>query len=290
MASDLNLQAIHDLLIETAHKAGAMILAADPSSAPVSTKNNSADLVTETDQAVEAMIQSALLAAHPSFQFLGEETFKAGMALTITPTFICDPIDGTTNFVHGYPYVSVSLGLAVNRKPTVGVVYNPFTSTLYSAISGHGAFKNRTTRLPIRSPPPPLSGLRGALVAVEWGSDRKGNNYDIKTTTFRKLAAEDGGMVHSLKSLGSAALNMCGVAEGGLDAYWEAGCWAWDVCAGWVVLEEAGGIIVDGNPGSWGVEVDSRRYLAVRAAKETEQKELVKQFWELIDGRFDYVH
>lgn len=121
----------------------------------------------------------------------------------------------------------------------VGVVYNPFTDTLYSAISGHGAFKTSSAfrspsptptpnttrqRLPLRSEP--LTRLNQALIALEWGSDRSGHNYRLKVDTFRSLCADEsegGAMVHSARSLGSAALNMCGVAEGGLDAYWEGG-------------------------------------------------------------------
>ncbi|MEJ1862587.1 inositol monophosphatase family protein, partial [Escherichia coli] len=92
-----------------------------------------------------------------------------GDTLTSDPTFICDPIDGTTNFVHRYPYICISLGLAVNREPTIGVVYNPFTATLYTAIKGQGAFMNGDVRLPLTgSPPPPLEGLDKCLVAVEW--------------------------------------------------------------------------------------------------------------------------
>lgn len=202
--------------------------------------------------------------------------------------FIVDPIDGTTNFVHGYPYVSISLGLAVNLVPTVGVVYNPFTATLYSAIKGKGAFLNHSTPLPLRSPPEPLHDLSTAVVCVEWGSERAGNDYQVKSETFKKLCAkkEDGGaMVHGLRSFGSAALNLCGVASGSLDVYWEAGCWPWDVCAGWVVLTEAGGIMVDGNPGEWQPRVDQRRYLAVR--KGEGQKGVVEEFWGFVQGKFE---
>ncbi|EKG19918.1 Inositol monophosphatase [Macrophomina phaseolina MS6] len=286
--ADLNLQEIHDFLVEVAKKAGDMITSAKPSTTTTGEKKNSADLVTETDQAVEKMVSTTLKDKYPDFSFMGEETYKPGDKLTPNPTFIVDPIDGTTNFVHGYPYVSISLGLAVGLRPTVGVVYNPFTRTLYSAIRGAGAFLNHTTPLPLRNPPEPLADLSTAVVCVEWGSERGGNDYDVKSETFRKLCAkkEDGGaMVHGLRSFGSAALNLCGVASGGLDVYWEAGCWPWDVCAGWVVLEEAGGIIVDGNPGEWEPRVDQRRYLAVR--KGEGQKKLVEEFWSFVQGRFE---
>lgn len=224
-------------------------------------------------------------------RFMGEETYKDGDKLTSAPTFIVDPIDGTTNFVHAYPYVSISLGFAVDSIPQVGVVYNPFNKTLFSGIKGHGSFltdmNHDKVRLPLKEPEP-LGGLDKSLVAIEWGSDRSGNDYDVKVKTFRKLCAskEDGGaMVHSLRSFGSAALNLCAVATGNIDAYWEAGCWAWDVCAGWVVLIEAGGEIVDANKGNWKPRVDERRYLAVR--KGQGQKELIEEFWDNVEGTLE---
>ncbi|KAK7544702.1 uncharacterized protein J3D65DRAFT_32967 [Phyllosticta citribraziliensis] len=282
-----NLQEIHDFLISVAKKAGEMITTARPSTTKTGEKKNSADLVTETDQAVEKMVSTTLKDKYPDFSFMGEETYKPGDSLTAAPTFIVDPIDGTTNFVHAYPYVSISLGLAIDRQPVVGVVYNPFTQTLYSAIKGRGAFLNQTQQLPLRAPEP-LRGLDNAVVCIEWGSERTGNDYEVKTATFKKLCAskaEGGAMVHGLRSFGSAALNLCGVAAGGLDLYWEAGCWPWDVCAGWVILSEAGGFIVDGNPGNWNQSVDGRRYLAVR--KGDGQKEIVEEFWSYVQGKME---
>ena len=275
---------------------------------------NSVDLVTETDQAVESMISKTLSAKFPTFKFLGEETYKPGMKLTDDPTFVVDPIDGTTNFVHRYPYVSVSMGFAVNREPLVGVVYNPFTAQMYTAIKGAGSYlvdyqgctesgdrEPRRQRLPLRQPPEPLKELRDALLAVEWGSDRNGPNWQTKIKTWDNLgrAREEGGaMVHSARSLGSAALNICAVASGSIDLYWEGGCWAWDVCAGWVILREAGGLIVDGNPGHWDVPipVDHRKYLAVRAVAEDEgendqgQRAVVEEFWSFVVGKMEYEH
>lgn len=215
--------------------------------------------------------------------------------------------------MHAFPYVSISLAFALNRKPLVGVVYNPFTQKLYTAIHGEGAFLTSpqipasfpyprtsstsrpermqgadyaTLRLPLRGPPAPLSGLDKALVAVEWGNERAGPNWDTKTATFASLAGEAGGMVHSLRSLGSAALNMCGVASGELDAYWEGGCWAWDVAAGWVIVEEAGGLVVSGNKGEWDAKVDGRKYLVVRGGEGG--REFVEKFWARLGGDVTY--
>ncbi|KAI9836043.1 MAG: hypothetical protein M1819_001654 [Sarea resinae] len=285
-----NLQEIHDTLVAVAKKAGEMITGAQPWHSETGEKKNSVDLVTETDQAVEKMVSTTLQSKYPDYSFLGEETYKPGMTLTDAPTFICDPIDGTTNFVHNNPYVSISLGFTIGRTPVVGIVYNPFTKDMYSAIKGQGSYLNQTHRLPLKGAPEPLQGLSKALVAVEWGSDRSGNNYKLKCDTYYKLAgakSDGGSMVHSLRSLGSAALNLCGVATGRLDMYWEAGCWAWDVAAGWVILTEAGGVMVDAHPGGWEPTVEGRRYFAVRGAPSG-QKEVIEELWSQVDGRFKY--
>jgi len=264
------------------------------------------------------MVSNTLKSKYPTYSFLGEETSTSG-TLTPSPTFIVDPIDGTTNFVHAHPYISISLAFSLNLRPLIGIVYNPFTQHLYHAIHGHGAFLTApsiptshpplpngkgggesnveavisaytTIKLPLRNPAPPLRTLSQALVAVEWGNERSGPNFDTKTRTFSNLAGDastKGAMVHSLRSLGSAALNCCAVARGDLDAYWEGGCWAWDVAAGWVVVEESGGRVVGGNEGEWEARVDGRRYLVVRGA-EGGMEELIGEFWGKVGGRLEY--
>ncbi|TVY88028.1 Inositol monophosphatase [Lachnellula willkommii] len=294
--ADINLQEIHDLLISVAHEAGRMMLTATPSHLDSGTKKNSADLVTETDRAVEKMVSTRLLTPYPTFSFIGEETYVPGKThLTSAPTFIVDPVDGTTNFVHAFPAFCISLGFTIDKVPTVGVIYNPFLDELYTGIKGQGAFLTRKggekARLPLRKAPEPLVDLSTCLIGAEWGSDRSGNNFELKSEVFKKLAAtkEDGGaMVHSLRCVGSAALNLAYVAAGQQDVFWEGGCWAWDVAAGWCILIEAGGIMASGNPGDWEPEVDGRKYLAVRGAPSG-QKQIVEEIWGVIgSGRMDY--
>ncbi|KAF2007151.1 inositol monophosphatase [Amniculicola lignicola CBS 123094] len=284
--SNLDLQEIHDFMISIAKKAGEMIMSAKPTTEGAGSKVNSVDLVTETDRVVETLVSTSLRQKYPSFAFMGEETYKPGDRLTTEPTFIVDPIDGTTNFVHHNSSVCISLGLSISMIPTIGVIYNPFTSMLYTAIRSQGAYLNQTHKLPL-TPPTPLGTLNNCLVAIEWGSDRSGNDFAVKSNTFAKLSAakEDGGaMVAGLRTYGSAALNICLTASGGLDVYWEAGPWPWDVCAAWVVLKEAGGMMVDANPGNWEPRIDERRYMAVRGGEG--QEEVVEEFWACVQGRF----
>ncbi|KAK8242562.1 inositol monophosphatase [Phyllosticta capitalensis] len=290
--SSFDVKSICSILIQIAYRAGDMIVAADPSVDDSDTKNNSSDRVTATDKAVEAMIYESLKAAFPSFDFLGEETFKEGQKLTDAPTFVVDPVDGTLNFIHGFPNVAISLALTVARKPVVGVIYNPFRRDLFTAVKGKGAhltrFDGRKTALPIKKTPAPLTSLNDCLVAVEWGNQRNGPNWDLRTSVHKKLLSskdEGGAMVHSIRSNGSAALDFCYVAAGWFDAFWEAGVWIWDVCAGCIILQEAGGLLASANPGDWAPELEGRCYFAVRGAPEDGQKKIVEEVWGLMDGK-----
>lgn len=238
------------------------------------------------------MVSTRLSKSYPAFSFIGEETYIPGTTkLTTAPTFIVDPIDGTTNFVHGFPGFCISLGFVVNKIPSVGVIYNPSLDELYTGIQGYGAYLSRKggprRKLPLGSNPEPLQDLSTCLVAAEWGSDRSGPNFALKASTFAKLAAskDDGGaMVHSIRCSGSAALNLAGVAAGYMDVFWEGGCWAWDVAAGWCILNEAGGRMVSGNSGEWEPQIDGRKYLAVRGAPSG-QREIVEEFWRVVGER-----
>ncbi|KAH7064820.1 hypothetical protein B0J12DRAFT_638086 [Macrophomina phaseolina] len=287
------LESVEQTLISIARRAGDMILAADPAVDDSDTKNNSSDRVTATDKAVEDMVFQTVCATYPKFDFLGEESFKDGTKLTDAPTIVADPIDGTLNFIHGFPNTAISLALTVSRKPVVGVVYNPFRGDLFTAIKGKGAFltrhDGRRIRLPSKRTPSPLTSLNDCLVAVEWGNQRSGPNWDLRTSVHKKLLssrADGGAMVHSVRSSGSAALDFCYVAAGWIDVFWEAGVWIWDICAGWIILQEAGGLVASTNPGDWDPELEGRCYLAVRAAPSvTDQKNVVEELWGLMDGK-----
>ncbi len=175
------------------------------------------DFVTETDKKVEDLINKTLIEQFPDYKFFGEESYTPGKQLTDEPTFIVDPIDGTTNFIHGLPFSVTSLGFSVNKVPTVGVIYNPHLDLLYSAIKGKGAFLNGN---PLPKLTRPLS-LDTSLLAIEWGTGRIGNNFKVKTNTFKNLADEEGtALVHGFRSFGSAAMNIAQTATGEVDAYW----------------------------------------------------------------------
>ena len=132
------------------------------------------------------------------------------------------------NFVHGFPFVAISLGLIYKKRPVLGVVYNPFLDYLYTGIKGHGSHLSKNGRPPQKlplSPPRPLPSLSQALITMGWGSDRSQAAAGSQAGAFLRLVGdpnhanpvEGGRMAHSLRSLGSAAVNFSMVAQGGLD-------------------------------------------------------------------------
>ncbi|XP_040365330.1 inositol-phosphate phosphatase isoform X3 [Rosa chinensis] len=179
------------------------------------------DLVTETDKAAEDLIFNHLKQLYPTHKFIGEETTAAcGVTeLTDDPTWIVDPLDGTTNFVHGFPFVCVSIGLTIGKIPTVGVVYNP--------------------------------------IMDEAGTKRDKLTVDATTGKLNSLLFE----VRSLRMSGSCALNLCGIACGRLDLFYELGFGGpWDVAGGAVIVTEAGGSVYD--PSGKDFDITSQRVAA----------------------------
>ncbi|RDX46717.1 hypothetical protein OH76DRAFT_813250 [Lentinus brumalis] len=304
------LQAILNYTVALAREAGLLILEGSAkirSSGAADEKKNSVDLVTEYDVAVERLVKNRLSEKYPDFKFIGEESFAAGSRpeLTDEPTFCVDPIDGTTNFIHGFPYACISLGLIYLKRPVLGVIYNPFLNQLYSAILGGGAYLEQASlpaiRLPLADPPRPLPSLSQALIGIEWGSDRSLEMVEKKGESFKRLAGDPatgvvkGKMAHSLRSLGSAALNYALVAQGGLDIYWEIGTWPWDICAGVIIAQEAGCFVAGGRDAPLDNDVNERvlwgrKHFVIRKIGDTEtekgvdaQKRLIKEFYETVE-------
>ncbi|ETW79754.1 hypothetical protein HETIRDRAFT_63751 [Heterobasidion irregulare TC 32-1] len=297
--------------VNLARTAGKLILEGshaiqNASASDIGEKKNSVDLVTEYDVKVEELVKNEIAKAYPNFKFIGEESYSSGARppLTDEPTFCVDPIDGTTNFVHGFPFACISIGLIDQKRPVLGVIYNPFLDHLYTGTKGQGSFLTRNggqqQKLPL-APARPLPSLSQALVAIEWGSDRKAPAIQKKADSFTRLAGDPAGgvqggrMAHSLRSIGSAALNYAMVAQGGLDMYWEIGCWPWDVCAGIVIAQEAGGFVTGSKDSPHDGDVTEailtgRKYLVVRGIADSEgekavdaQKRIVKEFYETVE-------
>ncbi|CAG2173606.1 unnamed protein product [Oppiella nova] len=238
------------IAVSLAFEAGLMMKSASGRNKEISEKDSFADLVTETDKAIEKFLFTEFKRQFPDFRFIGEET-SAGVGLTVEPTWIVDPIDGTMNFVHTFPYTCVSIGLTVNKVPVVGVVYSPFLSKLYTARKGWGAYCNGQP-ISVRQS---CKSLNEALLLCEFGGQR---DEEKRNAVFRNLEAV-GWLSHGVRCLGSAALNLCCVADGSADANWEFGLHVWDMAAASLILTEAGGVVMDTKGGP--LDIMSRRIL-----------------------------
>jgi inositol-phosphate phosphatase/L-galactose 1-phosphate phosphatase len=220
------------------------------------------DLVTNTDKQCEALILETIQTNFPDHTFIGEETSASqGFSgeLTAQPTWMVDPVDGTTNFVHRFPFSCVSIGLAIDRKVVVGVVYNPILKEMFYAKRGSGAYLNGH-----KIHCSETKELGHALIASELGTRRDDKFLDAAFTRMRLLAKHS----RSLRACGSCALNLCSVAMGRLDAYYEIGLGGvWDVAAASLILEEAGGKVLDPAGGEF--ELMSRRVLGTNSSLAT---------------------
>lgn len=233
--------AILDLAVRLARAAGALQRERYESALHVETKSAPVDLVTEVDRGCEALVVEGITRERPGDAILAEEgsaRAPAGAAWR----WVIDPLDGTTNFAHGYPRFCVSIGVEHGGRPCVGVVYDPLMDELYSAVRGEGAFRNGR---PIRVSREPL--LDRALVATGFAYDRRQGPRPDNLDAFAAFLVA----ARAVRRDGSAALDLCYVASGRLDGYWELKLAPWDVAAGALVVEEAGGRVSDagGGPG-----------------------------------------
>ncbi|CAN86622.3 Inositol monophosphatase ttx-7 [Caenorhabditis elegans] len=254
-------QVFVDYAIELVKKAGTLVRTAfDSPESKVDTKSSNTDLVTETDQAVEKLLIEGLSERFKGHRFIGEESVAGGAKIewTDAPTWIIDPIDGTTNFVHRIPMIAICVGLAIKKQIRAGIVYNPITNELYLAQLGKGAFKNG---FPIRASKNQF--IAESVLILQLGSIRspvmqKSFVDSYKTVMFDKQC-------HGHRSFGSAAINMVMVAQGSCDGYVEYGIHAWDVAAPSIIVTEAGGVVTDptGSP----FDVMSRKVLCAGTAE-----------------------
>ncbi|XP_058070726.1 inositol monophosphatase 3 [Magnolia sinica] len=256
MAENYSLDDFLAVAVEAAKSAGEIIRKGFHEKKLIEHKGQ-VDLVTETDKACEDLIFNHLKQHYPEHKFIGEETSAAfGTAeLTDQPTWIVDPLDGTTNFVHGFPFVCVSIGLTIGKVPTVGVVYNPIINELFTGIRGQGAFLNGKC---IKASS--QTELVKSLLATEVGTTRDKSTVDTTTNRINSLIFK----VRSLRMSGSCALNLCGIACGRLDLCYEFGFGGpWDVAGGAVIVQEAGGLVFDPLGGDF--DIMSRRVAATNA-------------------------
>ncbi|RME22722.1 MAG: inositol monophosphatase [Deltaproteobacteria bacterium] len=230
--------AARDIAIEAARAAGALLGRAAEAGGPARIDHKgSVDLVTELDVAAEAAIAEVLARHTPDIPILAEE---GGGAVEASTRWIVDPLDGTTNFVHGIPHFAVSIALQEDGELVAGVVLDVMRRECWAAARGGGATCNGR---PVR-----VSGCRALQQAVV----ATGFPYDRQQRAWEYLRFVEAVMrrVQGLRRCGAAALDLAWVAGGRLDGFWEPGLSPWDIAAGLLLVTEAGGTVsgVDGSP------------------------------------------
>jgi myo-inositol-1(or 4)-monophosphatase len=230
-------QTLHPMLniaVKAARAAGSIInrAALDIERVGVTSKGVN-DFVTEVDQAAEEAIIDTLLAAYPGHAILAEESGRTRGAKHSEYLWIIDPLDGTTNFIHGLPVYAVSIALAFRGKVEQAVVYDPTRNDLFLASKGRGAFLNdRRLRVSKRT------RLAESLIGTGFPF-RKGDNFKRYVEMFEQVMQHCAGV----RRPGAAALDLCYVAAGWYDGFFETGLNPWDVAAGSLIITEAGGLV-----------------------------------------------
>lgn len=227
--------------LEIALEAGAHLQEAIDQPKDVELKGE-VDFVTATDKLNEKIIFEHLKTKYPSYTFIGEESASldhVSPILTSNPTWIVDPIDGTTNFLHSFPFTCVSIGLCVDRRPVVGVVYAPKLDEIYLGARGCGAYLNGR-RLRVSG----VKAVKDSLVLTELGYIRDPMSRVKFFACIQEVLRQS---PHALRMMGSGVLDLCYVAAGRLDVLWTGvageGWKPWDYCAGSLFVEEAGGVL-----------------------------------------------
>ncbi len=242
----MDLDATLTLATDLAREAGALALAMRLGVEQLDTKSSPTDVVTAADKAVEALLTSGISAARPADGILGEE--GASSAGTSGVRWVVDPIDGTVNYLYGIPQWAVSIGVESAGETLVGVVYDPSKDELWQAVRGAGATLNG---VPLRCST--VTSLAQTLVGTGFG-------YDARRRQVQSLLLPDLlPQVRDIRRLGAGSLDLCSVAAGRLDAYFEQGLSPWDLSAGGLIAAEAGAVVsgLRGRPAGYDLVVAS---------------------------------
>src|SRR3954454_15799449 len=219
-----------------------------------------ADLVTEADRAAERLITERIVALWPDYDLMGEEGARREHGSDYK--WYIDPLDGTTNFAHGFPVFCVSLGLTHKGERVAGVIFDPTRNELFAAERGSGSFLNGNVIHVSKT-----KKLVESLVATGFPSHKRHQNPNIHY--YHQITLRS----HGVRRAGSAALDLCSVAAGRVDAFWEFKLNPWDTAAGVLLVEEAGGTVTDmqGKP----FDLDSHEVLA---SNKLFHEELLREF------------
>lgn len=254
--SDRDLQTFLDIATEAALAAGVVLQDYWGKLEDIQEKGRPGDLVTEADRAAEVAILAVLERHVPGHAILTEETGELGQAGSEFRWAI-DPLDGTTNYAHQYPFSAASIGLLFQGQPIVGAIFDPFHQELFRAAKGIGATRNRRPISVSKT-----ADLTRSLLVTGFAYDRRetqDNNY-AEFCHFTHLT-------QGVRRGGAASVDLAYVACGRLDGYWERGLSPWDIAAGVIIVQEAGGLVTayDGKP----IQIESGRILATNGHLHT---------------------
>jgi myo-inositol-1(or 4)-monophosphatase len=228
----MDIKLYHDFAVKTVKKAGQILLDYYQTNIQINYKGgDKRNLVTEVDTLAEKFIVDAIKKKFPTHCFLAEEGGDCG----IKPSdfrWIIDPIDGTTNYAHGYNFYAVSVALKYKNEILVGVTYAPMLKELFHAGKGLGAWLNKK-RLHVSK----TLKVETSLLATGFNASEKGRNIPLFTYILPKS--------QGIRRAGSAALDISYAAAGRLDGYWEMAIYPWDIAAGIILVQEAGGTVTD---------------------------------------------
>jgi myo-inositol-1(or 4)-monophosphatase len=244
---------------EIAREAGALLLKSFQSRIGFTYKGD-ADLVTAADRASEKLITQRITARWPDHDLVGEEGSSRESGSDYR--WYIDPLDGTTNFAHGFPVFCVSLGLDYKGERIAGVLYDPTRDELFAAEKGSGAFLN-DQRIHVSK----VATLAESLTGTGFPSHKRHKNPNIHF--YHQITLK----THGVRRAGSAALDLASVASGRLDAFWEFNLNPWDTAAGVLLVQEAGGIVTNMHGGPW--KLDSRETLASNGVLHPELAQLM---------------
>src|ERR1700680_4237271 len=265
MASSSNSHDFLPAMAEIAREAGALLMDYFRQHVKVEYKGD-ADLVTVADRNSEALIRERLREQWPSFDILGEE---GGLQDTGSDyRWYVDPLDGTTNFAHGFPVFCVSIGLDYKGNRIAGVIYDPTRDELFAAELGGGAYLNQE-RIHVSK----TANLAECLVATGFPSHKRHKNPNI--FFYHQITLH----THGVRRAGSAALDLCYVASGRLDGFLEFNLNPWDTAAGVRMVQEAGGRVSDFKGGPF--QLDSRETLASNGLVH---EQLLGEFEQVFSG------
>lgn len=225
----------------------------------VRTKSNVYDVVTRADKECEEYIAEAIARRYPGHELLGEEGGTRGRSGSEF-RWVVDPLDGTTNYSQGLPLFSVSIALQYRSETIVGVVYAPYLDELFRAVKGGGAWMEWRMGTPRRLQVSDKRTLATSVLATGFPYD-KDVNPDNNSDNVTRIVP----YVRDVRRLGSAAYDLSCVAAGLLDGYWELALHEWDVCAGELIVREAGGVVC---------ELRSDRGVSIAAGNETIVREM----------------